>query len=135
MSPDLNRSAFLCFITYTTNSSFVCMSDCLFIKSFKINATQNSEDYCSILRLSIHMYSVLYNLFVIFYIFVFYLYYAILKWSIFEKFKNGCKLLLWKWKARIVTQWKMHVTATKNKDPNLHIPKQCINRYMQMIVK
>lgn len=29
----------------------------------------------------------------------------------------------------------MHVTATKNKDPNLHTPKQCINRYMQMIVK
>lgn len=38
--------------------------------------------------------------------------------------------------GRIVTQWKMHdVTATKNKDPHLWIPKQCINRYMQMIVK
>lgn len=30
----------------------------------------------------------------------------------------------------------MHdVTATKNRDPHLHIPKQCINRYMQMVVK
>lgn len=30
----------------------------------------------------------------------------------------------------------MHdVTATKNKDLHLHIPKQCIKRYMQMIVR